>query len=226
MRKDGTRLINSRKYLLLSGNYYFGILKNNKVNRTLIFELQHDKGELSIEVIDLNNKNVQSIKEPTSNCYRFNIDKGANYRVHISTKNASGSYSIRLSKKDIRVIIPNASLLDDMTVFHVSKTDLIINDRKKGYDIQMFRKYEVKYQKLFKNLKANNIIVLQENLSQNEMSYLCEKIYKKPLKNIIFGVYDNSFLKEYAEIIDKYHLDIREIPKMDELKPRRPYVIH
>ena len=105
---------------------------------------------------------------------------------------------------------------------------LIINDLNKGNDVQMFRKYEEKYQKLFKNVKrfGQNIIILQEELSESEMSYLCEQLYKNIHKDIVLGVYDSSFLKENSEIIEKYHLDVRELINKESLKPHRPYVKH
>lgn len=227
MRKNGVITIRSRKYLLLSSNLFGYISKNDKYDRTLVFDLTHDQGELTFSITNLETKKEQSIKEPTSNRYFFHIDKGCSYRYKIVAKKAYGSYFIGVSKKDIKVnLLNDLSILNEMNVFYVSSTKLVSNS---GQNSASFMKYEDKYRSLFKMIKSNKekyIIVLQEMLNKNELSYLLEKIYKKSNKDISIGVYDDSFIKEYPEIIENYHLDISDFPIVEELKPFRPFVVH
>ena len=227
MRRNGLITIRSRKYLLLNGNLFGYISKDNKNDRTLVFDLIHNKGELTFSITNLETKEEQSIEEPTSNRYFFHIDKGCRYQYKIIAKKAHGSYYIGISKKDIKVtLLNNLSILNEMNVFYVSSTKLVSNS---GQNSTSFMKYEDKYRLLFKMIKSNKekyIIVLQELLNKNELRYLLEKIYKKSNKDISIGVYDDSFVKEYSGMVEDYHLDISDFPIAEGLKPFRPFVVH
>ena len=94
--KDGSRTILSRSFKLLSGHYYLNVLKKNKGDRTLIFDLVNEKGNIDFILTDIVSNEVKKLDNPVTGQYEFNIEKDHSYKIEIISQAVCGKYSVRI----------------------------------------------------------------------------------------------------------------------------------
>ena len=96
--KDGSRLIHNRAFKIMSGHYYFSILKSNKTERTLILDFVYEKGDISFFITDSVSGDIKKLDNPVTGKYEFPIEIGHSYKVEIISKKAVGKYSFRIKE--------------------------------------------------------------------------------------------------------------------------------
>ena len=94
--KDGSRIILSRLFKLMSGHYSIIITKKNKGDRTLIFDLVNEKGNIDFILTDEISNEVKKLDNPVTGQYEFVIEKDHSYKIEIISKAARGKYNVRI----------------------------------------------------------------------------------------------------------------------------------
>ena len=98
LKRKTNKLLISRSFRSLSGNYFIGISKK-KIDRVLVIDLKCIEGSINFKLTNLVT-NEELINKPveTGN-FEFEIESNNKYQLVISSKRASGSYRVYLKAK-------------------------------------------------------------------------------------------------------------------------------
>lgn len=94
--KEGKRLIHNSKHKYASGHRFYQV-KIKDLNRSILeINVTHVSGDISIRVIDENNKNVYALNNPEDGKYNVQLEVNKKYRIDIRLSKHIGAYSFYL----------------------------------------------------------------------------------------------------------------------------------
>lgn len=98
--KDGSRIVVSRAYRLLFGNYFIGISPNKK-NRLLLIDIDNEGGSISFTLENAVSKEEKKLDIPEKQSHHeIPIAIGEKYTLRIHAEKAIGSYRVAFKVLD------------------------------------------------------------------------------------------------------------------------------
>ena len=97
--KKETVILTSRHFIGLYCHRYVSFKASKKYEETLCFEIESNKGEISYELLNKENNNVEKLSNPKSGTYEFPLVSGNHYQLHIEAHASNGHYKIYRKRK-------------------------------------------------------------------------------------------------------------------------------
>lgn len=94
--KEGKRLLLNSKHKYASGNRFLNLKIKDENRSNLEINVTHVSGDISIRVIDENNKDVYALSNPENGLYTVQLEVNKKYRIDIRLSKHIGSYSFYL----------------------------------------------------------------------------------------------------------------------------------
>ena len=97
-KRNSTRTLLLRSFKNLNGNYSIGINKK-KVDQVLVVDLKINDGSIDLVLINELTDAKQIKESAKTGIYEFEIKNNNKYRFILSSRHASGSYSVHIMPK-------------------------------------------------------------------------------------------------------------------------------
>ena len=94
--KEGKRLLLNSKHKYASGNRFLNLKVKDESRSILEINVTHVSGDISIRVIDENNKDVYALNNPEDGNYNVQLEVNKKYRIDIRLSKHIGAYSFYL----------------------------------------------------------------------------------------------------------------------------------
>jgi len=93
-KEQKKRLIASRKHRLASGKHFFSLKVKDIERNELIININHEGGEIYVNIFDENKMVVALLDNPQTGDYHFTLAPNQKYKVVIKLVNHHGGYSV------------------------------------------------------------------------------------------------------------------------------------